>query len=142
MPIVDGQHSLTSFQREKEEKYLTGKHVSYMNNVETKLFSYNYYNFYLMLFLFCILYRTVGVTSFLKCSKCDAHIGLLTDNDGEVQYYTNGVSMTFSPKDKQKSTNDSMPPKLQERVIFKDTDCTIPPKLTMAQMVGIGRDLN
>ena len=50
--------------------------------------------------------------------------------------------MTFSPKEKQKSTNDSMAPKLPERIIFEDTDYTAPPKLTMAQMVGMGRDLN
>ena len=81
------------------------------------------------------------MSSFLKCSKCDAHIGLLTDNDGEIQYYTNGVSLTFSPKDKQKSTNDSLSPKLQESVILKETEKTIPPKLTMEQMIGIGRDL-
>ena len=87
------------------------------------------------------LYRTVGVTSFLQCSKCDAHIGLLTDNDGEIQYYTNGTAMTFSPKAKQTTSVDVMVANNEDISESKDTNFGMAPKLTMEQMVGIGRDL-
>ena len=93
--------------------------------------------------MFSLIYfnRTVGVTSFLQCSKCDAHIGLLTDNDGEIQYYTNGTAMTFSPKDKQTPSIDVVIANPADFVDTKDTNSGMPPKLTMEQMVGIGRDL-
>ena len=93
--------------------------------------------------MFSLIYfnRTVGVTSFLQCSKCDAHIGLLTDNDGEIQYYTNGAALTFSPKDKQTSAVDVILAKHPDEVDSKDSSSAIPPKLTMEQMVGMGRDL-
>ena len=78
----------------------------------------------------------------MQCSKCEAHIGLLTDNDGEIQYYTNGVAMTFSPKDKQNPSIDVMPTKFLQEYTTNDTDKEVPPKLSMEQMVGMGRDLN
>ena len=93
------------------------------------------------LLLLIHLYRTVGVTSFLQCSKCDAHIGLLTDNDGEIQYYTNGTAMTFSPKAKQPASVDVMVAYNEDTIGSKDTNFGMAPKLTMEQMVGMGRDL-
>ena len=50
--------------------------------------------------------------------------------------------MTFSPKDKQNPSIDVMPTKFLEEYTSNDTDKEIPPKLSMEQMVGMGRDLN
>ena len=50
--------------------------------------------------------------------------------------------MTFSPKTKQNQTIDVIPTKLLEEYASNDTDKEIPPKLSMEQMVGMGRDLN
>ena len=49
--------------------------------------------------------------------------------------------MTFSPKDKQTPSIDVVVANPADFVDSKDTNSGMPPKLTMEQMVGIGRDL-
>ena len=89
-----------------------------------------YYSIWLAIFINILLfYSTVGVRSYLSCSKCDAHIGLLTDDEstGQLQYYANGLAMTFSPKSKQKFI-------FEELSHLKGPSFT---KLTMDQMFGV-----
>ena len=92
------------------------------------------------------LYRTVGVASFLQCSRCDAHIGLLTQDDGtgEIQYYANGLAMTFSPKDKP--IQKEMPNELSRKIASQRKGHSVQPNLTMDQialnqLVGTGNNL-
>ena len=84
---------------------------------------------------------TVGVSQFLQCSACEAHIGLLTDDDqtGELQYYANGVAMTFFPKKKQETATDKIH---KTNFVSRDRNQNIPPKLTMEQMVEVVKDLH
>ena len=81
----------------------------------------------------------MGVRSYLSCSKCDAHIGLLTDDEstGQLQYYANGLAMTFSPKNKQKFMFKELS---HIKVPSVGTNEIFPPKLTMEQMFGIVED--
>ena len=100
--------------------------------------------------MFHFIFRTVGVASFLQCSRCDAHIGLLTQDDdtGELQYYANGIAMTFSPRDKQAPIMKEMPNKLSNETNsemgFKDISRK-QFKMTMDQLwqrAGTGRNLS
>ena len=52
------------------------------------------------------------------------------------------MAITFLPRDKHNTTIDVMPTKFLEEYMSNDTDNEIPPKLSMEQMVGMGRDLN
>ena len=93
------------------------------------------------------LFRTVGVASFLQCSRCDAHIGLLTQDDdtGELQYYANGLSMTFSPKDKQNPILKEMPNTLSKNSHSEMNNQNILSKMTMDQLwqrAGAGRNFS
>ena len=87
-----------------------------------------------MLFYF----RSVGVGSDLGCSKCDAHLGLLTDEgifDSErLQYLTNGLAMTFSPRKKKVSAVEMT---VEVPNVFKTKPPlpNIPPKLSIEQML-------
>ena len=53
----------------------------------------------------------------------------------------NVMVMTFSPKDKRTPSNDVVVANHADIVDSKDPNSGMPPKLTMEQMVGIGRDL-
>ena len=84
----------------------------------------------------CFFFSTVGVRTYLRCSKCNAHIGLLTDDDGELQYYTNGLAMTFSPIKKQVSILEGID---SSRTRYTDIR-NIPPKLSMGQMLNMSKE--
>ena len=90
---------------------------------------------------FYYISSTVGVSQYLQCSACEAHIGLLTDDDqtGELQYYANGVAMTFAPKKKQETATDKIH---KANFVSRDRNQNIPPKLTMEQMVEVVKDLH
>ena len=51
------------------------------------------------------------------------------------------MAMTFSHKDKQTPSVDVVVANKADVVESKDTNSGMAPKLTMEQMVGIGRDL-
>ena len=90
-----------------------------------------------------LLYSTVGVRSYLSCSNCDAHIGLLTEDHstGQLQYYANGLAMTFSPKNKQKRIFEELS-HLKGPSVTDRTNQIFPPKLTMEQMFGVVNDFD
>ena len=92
------------------------------------------------LVFFC---RTVGVASFLKCSRCDAHIGLLTQDDGtgEIQYYANGIAMTFSPKNEQPPKQKEIPNELSKKLTSKKKSQPILSELTMEQIAATRKNL-
>ena len=77
-------------------------------------------------------FSTVGVfDGYLQCSRCDAHIGLLTDDEGELQYYTNGLAMTFSPAKKQVSIFEGLHTSGPRYTDIRN----IPAKLSIGQML-------
>ena len=87
------------------------------------------------------------MASFLQCSRCDAHIGLLTQDDGtgELQYYANGLSLTFSPKDKQSPNLKEMPNTLSKKYHSEMDNQNISSRLSMDQLwqrAGAGRNFN
>ena len=79
-------------------------------------------------------FRTVGVRTDLGCSKCDAHLGLLTNEGFNLGYLISGAAMTFSPKNKKVSVVEKVV-KVPSIFTAKPPLPDIPPKLSIEQML-------